>query len=104
MRDAIDRLRAALDRWETAKANGVGAVAAGQTAAVLIAPALAEAEELRARVAELEARWLSCRQCGKPTEPARHCYATPVCFACLPPPPPLPVREWRAPDDDGLED
>jgi len=31
-----------------------------------------------------------CRQCGKPVERLRECYATPVCYACLPPPPPLP--------------
>lgn len=34
-----------------------------------------------------------CRNCGKrEVEPERECYATPVCFACLPPPRPLPVR------------
>jgi len=31
-----------------------------------------------------------CRQCGKPVEKLRECYAIPVCYACLPPPPPLP--------------
>ena len=31
-----------------------------------------------------------CKQCGKvEVEDARTCYATPVCFACLPPPKPL---------------
>lgn len=34
-----------------------------------------------------------CKQCGKrEVEDARVHYATPVCFACLPPPEPLPVR------------
>lgn len=32
-----------------------------------------------------------CVQCLKPVEPARECYASPVCYACLPPPEPLPV-------------
>lgn len=27
-----------------------------------------------------------CRQCGNPVEDARRCYATPMCFNCLPPP------------------
>lgn len=30
-----------------------------------------------------------CKQCGQCVEDARACYATPVCFACLPPPEPL---------------
>jgi len=30
-----------------------------------------------------------CNQCAKPVEVQRYCYAVPVCFACLPPPPPL---------------
>jgi hypothetical protein len=34
--------------------------------------------------------FVRCRQCGKPVEKVRECYATPVCYACLPPPPPLP--------------
>jgi len=34
-----------------------------------------------------------CKQCGKhEVEDERVCYATPVCYACLPPPSPLPVR------------
>jgi hypothetical protein len=32
-----------------------------------------------------------CRSCGEPVEPARRCYAIPTCYACLPPPEPLPV-------------
>ena len=32
-----------------------------------------------------------CKQCGKTVEKTREVYATPVCFACLPPPKPLPV-------------
>ncbi len=34
---------------------------------------------------------IPCRQCGAPVPEVRHCYATPVCYACLPPPEPLPV-------------
>ena len=38
-------------------------------------------------------RGILCRQCGTSyVEKARECYATPVCYACLPPPKPLPVR------------
>jgi len=34
----------------------------------------------------------TCKQCGKrEVEPQRECYATPVCYACLPPPEPLPI-------------
>ncbi len=37
-----------------------------------------------------------CRNCGAPeVEPERRHFATPVCFACLPPPRPLPVRHVR---------
>ncbi len=32
-----------------------------------------------------------CNGCGKPVEEARYCYAIPTCYACLPPPPELPV-------------
>lgn len=33
-----------------------------------------------------------CRHCSKrEVEENRRDWATPVCFACLPPPPPLPV-------------
>jgi hypothetical protein len=35
---------------------------------------------------------LRCNQCGGVAEEERRCYATPLCFACLPPPIPLPVR------------
>lgn len=33
-----------------------------------------------------------CRQCGLPVPGGRQDYATPVCYECLPPPKPLPVR------------
>lgn len=34
-----------------------------------------------------------CKQCGiRDVEKTRECYATPVCYRCLPPPAPLPVR------------
>lgn len=35
----------------------------------------------------------ACVDCGKPVEEARRCYAFPTCFACLPPPPELPVLQ-----------
>lgn len=38
---------------------------------------------------------LLCKQCGGLAEEVRRCYATPVCFACLPPPKPLPVARFR---------
>lgn len=38
---------------------------------------------------------IPCRQCGASVEPEREHYATPMCFACLPPPKPLPVRRLR---------
>lgn len=34
-----------------------------------------------------------CVECGKPVEHARECYAKPTCYACLPPPEPLPECE-----------
>jgi hypothetical protein len=44
-------------------------------------------------VSELpEAKCIRCA-CGRDVEPARHCYAIPTCYACLPPPAPLP-RIW----------
>lgn len=33
-----------------------------------------------------------CRQCGATVEPERECYAVPTCYACLPPPPRMPVH------------
>lgn len=36
-----------------------------------------------------------CRQCGRPIEEERRCYATPICCTCLPPPKPLPVAPVR---------
>lgn len=35
----------------------------------------------------------ACRQCGSSVESARECYVEPVCYACLPPPEPLPIRK-----------
>lgn len=37
----------------------------------------------------------ACKQCGASVDPERAVYATPVCFSCLPPPSPLPVRPTR---------
>lgn len=34
-----------------------------------------------------------CARCGRTVEPERECYAVPTCYACLPPPDPLPVCE-----------
>lgn len=33
-----------------------------------------------------------CKQCGGVVEEKRWCYATPVCFACLPPPEPMKME------------
>lgn len=42
-----------------------------------------------------------CKQCGKrEVEEARVIYATPVCFACLPPPAQLPVAILRSERDE----
>lgn len=49
-------------------------------------------EQLGDRESERCAAGVSCRQCGATVEREREHYATPVCFACLPPPPPIPVR------------
>jgi hypothetical protein len=32
-----------------------------------------------------------CVKCGKPVERERECYVSPTCYACLPPPEPLPI-------------
>lgn len=37
----------------------------------------------------------NCVQCGKPVEETRRCYVVPTCYACLPPPEPLPVIPTR---------
>lgn len=42
----------------------------------------------------IECAPLKCKQCGGDAEEARRCYATPVCFSCLPPPRPLKKIEW----------
>jgi len=50
-----------------------------------------------------------CKQCGqREVEDARVCYATPVCFTCLPPPLPLNTAwslsaVWMADMADALE-
>jgi hypothetical protein len=38
-------------------------------------------------------RVIPCKQCGEPVEDVRRCYAVPMCYACLPPPPELPTIE-----------
>jgi hypothetical protein len=49
----------------------------------------ADVLRLRREVEKWRAHRVRCRPCGKPVEPERHCYATPVCYACLPPPEPI---------------
>jgi hypothetical protein len=64
--------------------------------------ALALIEADRAAVAQAERERLTesyapnCRRCQARTEPPRWCYAIPVCFACLPPPPPIERLELMA--------
>lgn len=36
---------------------------------------------------------IRCRQCGEPTELDRIHWATPVCYACVPPPPTALIRQ-----------
>jgi hypothetical protein len=36
-------------------------------------------------------RQINCQRCGKSVERSRRVYAIPTCFACLPPPEPLPI-------------
>lgn len=40
---------------------------------------------------------IRCNSCGKLVEQARRCYAIPTCFACLPPPEPLPICPMKKP-------
>lgn len=45
-----------------------------------------------------------CHICGKPAEEQRRCWANPTCYACLPPPPPLPiVGELEVECDDSCD-
>lgn len=54
------------------------------------APSLTEKVREARRLLDMNAPRY-CTTCGKPVERARRCYATPTCYACLPPPRPLPV-------------
>ena len=36
-----------------------------------------------------------CEQCGNRVPEARECYVHPTCYACLPPPEPLPIAHMR---------
>lgn len=38
----------------------------------------------------------SCQQCGRPIEDERLEYVVPTCFACVPPPEPLPVAHLKS--------
>lgn len=35
-----------------------------------------------------------CAGCSRPIEEARRCYVHPICYACLPPPDPIPTASW----------
>jgi hypothetical protein len=78
--DAIDRAEALADRLA---AEGD---AMRNTALLALAEETDPAAALRAILAVSRA----CRTCGRVVEPVRQCYAVPTCYACLPPPPPLP--------------
>ena len=39
---------------------------------------------------------IACKQCGAAVEESRRCYATPVCYACLLPPEPLPLSYTKS--------
>ena len=43
-----------------------------------------------------------CRRCGAIVEPERECYAIPTCFACLPPPPRMPVHTFGEIDESAI--
>lgn len=55
---------------------------------------LREAREKRA------AAGVKCKSCGKTVEPGRECYDMPLCYACLPPPAPLPINYPRSMSGD----
>ena len=59
---------------------------------------LAEVRALReenGRLRQIVGEPIACRQCGVEVETPRRIYATPVCYACLPPPKPLPLAQLR---------
>lgn len=43
-----------------------------------------------------------CRRCGATVEPERECYAVPTCYACLPPPPRMPVHTFGEIDESTI--
>jgi hypothetical protein len=43
--------------------------------------------------AGLASQQVACTQCGLPVEDGRKCYASPICYRCLPPPDPLPIAK-----------
>lgn len=43
-----------------------------------------------------------CVDCGKPVEERRECYVIPTCYACLPPPPPLPIVHIEIPEEPDI--
>ena len=75
---AIAKVRAGTD------VEGDNAVLVGVIQLVLQAALLRE-------LVEHYAAEVRCRDCGNPVEFERRVYVVPTCYACLPPPPPLPV-------------
>jgi hypothetical protein len=76
-------------RWSYGRARDV---ALGGDAALATPPTV----KADLTVAAPRVEPLRCRQCGGVAEEARRCYATPVCYACLPPPKPLPIAPLRS--------
>lgn len=45
-----------------------------------------------------------CCECGQSVEEARRVYGWPICYACLPPPEPLPICAIRSPTKGDTDD
>jgi len=41
-----------------------------------------------------------CVKCGHEVEPSRRVYVLPTCYACLPPPEPLPIAPLKGESDN----
>ncbi len=46
---------------------------------------------------------IDCSWCGKVVPTVRHCYFTPVCYDCMPPPPKLEIIELPSPTNREAE-